>query len=179
MKMFVKGCTVLGLAVAILAQPAMAQDTNSPGPTENWRPVSAQAIQDRVAIEALCIEYFYRLDHQLAAKLPELFEPDGLMIMADGLELRGREAIAEFYAARPATTITRHVSTNLRIQMLGPDHARILRTFTYYRGEEPVGDVLPTARPAVAEYEEEVRRGKDGLWRFSYRHPVSIFDPHR
>lgn len=129
----------------------------------------------RVAIEALCVEYFYLLDHGRAVELADLFTENGVQDFGGERRLVGRDPIREYYAERSKTRITRHITTNLRLVYESADRVRGLRAFTHYAGEASEGE-LPPAIPSVAEYEEVFERGSDGIWRFAYRKPISVFD---
>jgi len=126
----------------------------------------------RVAIEALCIEYFYLIDHGQAEKIADLFTENGVQDYGDGRKFVGRDAIRKNFAARSKTIITRHITTNLRLVYESSNRVTGIRTFTHYSGE---GAELPPAIPSVAEYEEIFERGSDGQWRFAYRKAISIF----
>lgn len=133
--------------------------------------LSTDQLLARTAIEALCVEYFYLLDHGQAIQLADLFSENGVQDFGEDRRLVGRDAIREHYAKRSKTRITRHVTTNLRLVFESENRVRGLRTFTHYAG---TGD-LPPAIPSVAEYEEIFERGSDGIWRFAYRKPISVF----
>lgn len=134
-----------------------------------------QQLRDRAAIDALGIEFFYRLDHGLAETLPELFMPEGTQDSGAGAPpLQGREAIRDSYKKRSKTNVTRHVVTNLHITFEGPDRARVVRTLTFYSGSPP-GPLV--AQPSVGDCEEVLVRGKDGRWLYESRKVIRIFVP--
>jgi len=133
--------------------------------------LSDEQLRDRVAIEALCIEYFYLLDHGQAEKVADLFTDEGVLDLGERV-FNGKQAIRDYYAARSKTRITRHVSTNLRLVFQGQDRVQGLRTFTYYGAEGPG---TPPAVPSVADYEEVFVRGADGRWRFASRKVTPVF----
>lgn len=136
---------------------------------------SDRQLLDRVAIDALGVELFYRLDHGLAETLPDLFTTDGTQDSGAGEPpLRGREAMGAFYQKRSKTNVTRHVITNLRVTFEGRDRARVFRTVTLYSGAPPAPLL---AQPSVGEYEEVVVRGKDGRWLFESRKLTRMFSP--
>jgi uncharacterized protein (TIGR02246 family) len=138
--------------------------------------LTTEQLLTRVAIDALCVEYFYLLDHGQAEKLADLFTENGVQDFGGGKQLTGRDAIRKYYAARSKTTITRHVTTNLRLIYENSNRVSGIRTFTHYSGEGP-GE--PPAIPSVAEYEEIFERGADGQWRFVYRKPISLFSKNK
>lgn len=128
---------------------------------------------DRVALEDLLARYLYQLDHGQTANLADLFVQQGVLDVGSNGPITGREAIRAYYAARPTTRITRHVSTNLYLTFDDANHAHAVHTLTYYMGE---GAGPFAAAPAgVADYAEKFERGADGQWRFVYRKPTPVF----
>lgn len=160
------------LAVATLTLSGVATAANVETPALENVQLTNRQIRDRVAIEALGIEYFYLLDHGQAEKLADLFTEDGVQDQSDGKPKVGRQAIRDYYAARSKTQITRHVSTNLRLVFTARDRVEGTRTFTRYAGEGPA---TPPAVPTVAEYQEVYVRGSDHRWRFALRKVTSLF----
>ena len=55
----------------------------------------------RAEIEALCVEFWYRVDHQNGEGVADLFTEDGVYSVATGRNV-GRAAIAESYVKRAA-----------------------------------------------------------------------------
>lgn len=64
--------------------------------------------------------------------LAELYADDGVVVRPNGERVVGRAAIAESYAAGPANRRTRHVCTNWRFDLDGPDAARGVTTVLVY-----------------------------------------------
>lgn len=165
--------TALAMALgAALALDAAAVSAASAAPAPVY---SDRQLLDRAAIDALGVEFFYRLDHGLAETLPDLFTPDGTQDSGTGAPtLRGREAIRASYQKRSKTNVTRHVITNMHVTFEGRDRARVIRYLTFYSGSPPAPLV---AQPSVGEYEEVVVRGEDGRWLFESRKLTRIFTP--
>lgn len=160
---------ILGAALALDAA-AVGAASAAPAPV-----YSDRQLLDRAAIDALGVEFFYRLDHGLAETLPDLFTPDGTQDSGTGAPtLRGREAIRASYEKYSKTNVTRHVITNPHITFEGRDRARMVRTVTLYAGAPPAPLV---AQPSVGEYEEVLVRGKDGRWLFASRKLTRMFSP--
>ena len=141
----------------------------------DWWPATPDQLATRAQIEALSNEYYYRLDHGEAEGVVELFTPDGVLQMGDEAPVVGREALKAYYAARPKTRITRHVSTNLRLTYIDADHVEAVRDLTYYHAETTQGSGPYSAVPAVVEYRESVVRGSDGRWRYASRKVDPVF----
>jgi hypothetical protein len=128
----------------------------------------------RAGIEALVVEFAWLVDHGRAAELPDLFTPDGVFL-ATGIELRGREALEARFSTRGARQdrTSRHVCTNLRIEMDGADRARGTVVLINYRHDgEGMGPPVPLL---VGEWDDEYARGADGRWRFASRRLSRVF----
>ena len=88
-------------------------------------------------------------DHHRPAEFAALFAPDAVLSRPNAEPLRGREAIRAAYAQRPANRITRHVVTNLRVDVLSAADARATSVVLLWAGstdDEPG----PRGRPAHA-----------------------------
>lgn len=123
------------------------------------------------ACERLVVEYCHLVDHGEAARVAEQFTEDGVWSSPENT-LTGREAIATAFARRQADTgrMSRHVCTNLLIEVLDPDTATGVVYLTLYRHDgDPERRTSPSDAPAlVGEYRDTFRRTPDG-WRFSRR----------
>lgn len=132
------------------------------------RLTQAQAL-DRVAIEDLLVTYYYFLDNAQSAKLSELFTENGVFHLGSIGEMKGRQAISDYYAKRPTTRVTRHVLTNLMVDFKGADRAETVHTLTYFVGEGPGRH--PASPTNVQDYTNTVVRGADGRWLIEHRRP--------
>lgn len=127
----------------------------------------------RTAIEALVAEFAWRIDHGEAARVPELFTPDGRFAVPGSAVVGVDQLVEAFVARENQKHTTRHVCTNLRLEMLAEDRARGSVLVTLYRNDGPLaGGVTPFA---VNDYEDRYQRGDDGRWRFAERCVVPIF----
>lgn len=124
---------------------------------------------DRVAIEDLLVTYYYFLDHAQSDKIAELYVENGVFHLGSVGEMKGRQAISDYYAKRPTTRVTRHVLTNLRVEFKDADRAETLHTLTYYVGEGPGRH--PASPTNVQDYTNTVVRGADGRWLIERRQP--------
>lgn len=121
-----------------------------------------QAIQD-------CEQALYRTYHALDdGDYPAVaagFAPDGVW-HRQGKPLQGRAAIEAELRQRPAGRVTAHVVTNVAVELVDEDHARLRYLMTAYRhdaaapleGPAPIGSLL-----LVARQEEHMRR-TGGRW---------------
>ncbi len=173
---------LLALVSIIAPAAASAQEGGASSAAEGvsgkWRPDAAEDALIRAQIEALTTEYYYRIDHGNAESVAELFTPDGVFKPGGSGPYVGREAIRAYYAARSKTIVTRHVSTNLRLTYIDPDHVDGLRVITYFRGDPAEGPPPYHTTPGLMEYHESFVRGHDGQWRFASRRVELLFMRH-
>jgi uncharacterized protein (TIGR02246 family) len=131
--------------------------------------------RDLADIEALTVEFWYRVDHQNGAGVADLFTEEGVYSVANGRSA-GRAAIAESYAQRAARgpRLSRHVQTNLRVTFLSPSSARGQSILTLWAddGEAP----LPLKMPiSVTDVEDEYAKESEGVWLIRHRHLKQVF----
>jgi len=131
------------------------------------------------ACTALSIAYARALDFRDQDAFVALFTEDA--VLDAGQALHGREAIRESLRRRPDELRSRHVITNVFIDVLSPDEARGISYLTLYRhhGEESVrfGPAPLCGPAAVGHYEDRYVRTAAG-WLFRSRHLQLAFrDP--
>jgi uncharacterized protein (TIGR02246 family) len=123
----------------------------------------------RAEIEALNIEFWYRVDHQNGEGVAELFTEGGIYSVPGGRNV-GRAAIAESYVQRAARgpRVSRHVHSNLRVTRESPTRARGLSVLTLWArdGELPQPLTLPVSVSDV----HDVYVLEDDAWRIEHRH---------
>jgi SnoaL-like protein len=119
--------------------------------------------QEILAIERACerliLDFAYFSDHRKYESLGALFTVDGTMTRPSGVILAGRDAIVTSYQATPADRVTRHVCTNIRIDVESADRARATTYAVVYSNN---------GNPRVGEFEDEFRRTAEG-WRIVSR----------
>lgn len=126
--------------------------------------------QKRLAIEWACARlvalYANLNDAQRWPELAALYAADGIMTRPSDpeREIRGREAILAAFTARPPRT-TRHVCSNVVIEVEDADHATGTSAMVLYTGMAP---------PAVGSFDDRFVRTGDG-WRFAARRGTMIF----
>ena len=137
--------------------------------------------EQRYAIErqckALSIAYARHVDFQNYDAFVALFVEDGVLNV--GQPLSGRDAIRASLARRPAELRSRHVLTNLFVDVIDADHAQGISYLSLYRH---VGEESLTPEPiafdgpaAVGHYEDRFIRVTDaggsehGRWLFERR----------
>ena len=137
-------------------------------------PESELAPLKRLVIERACeqlsIEYARAVDFRDYAAFVELFVDDALLDL--GMRLEGKAAIRESMQKRPDEIRTRHVLTNIFIEVQDSLHARGISYLTLYRHvgaasarNAPVPSILPTA---IGHYEDTFVKTPAG-WRFKTR----------
>jgi 3-phenylpropionate/cinnamic acid dioxygenase small subunit len=122
------------------------------------------------ACEQLSIEYARAVDFRDYDAFVELFVEDAVLDL--GMRLEGKTAIRVSMQKRSDEIRTRHVLTNIFIEVQDSLHARGISYLTLYRhvGAEsartaPVNSILPTA---VGHYEDAFVKTPAG-WRFKTR----------
>lgn len=131
------------------------------------------APETRIAIEELVTEFSFLIDHGKATDIPALFMEGG-SFESPLATLIGRDAIALAMAQRlKADYMTRHVTSNLRLQR--ESTSQILGTvmLTMYRWTSSDLDAKPNPI-ALLEYEDVYQQCSDGEWRFAARKAVPI-----
>ena len=125
--------------------------------------------------ERLSYNYARWIDLGQAARAAELFTDDAELVLTAG-PMVGREEIDSFFAKRQtAPVVSRHVITNVIVDVLGEQEASGMAYITFYR--QPLGDQgpAPVAPPvSVGHYDDTYRLTAAG-WRFSSRRSVVAF----
>jgi hypothetical protein len=132
----------------------------------------------RLLIEHACgrliTDYARFVDFGEAARIADLFTADGVW-EGDGLRMEGRDAIRAGFARRQGVTrrVSRHVCTNVTIDVVGADEAHGLCYLINYRFDRSAGDDPTAPAPAghpkfVGEYRDRFVRTPEG-WRFAHR----------
>jgi uncharacterized protein (TIGR02246 family) len=86
--------------------------------------MSSSETDIRQACADVANRFFRCLDRQQYDELADLFAPDGAWIR-QGAELRGREAIVAVLAQRPAALVTRHLVSNVWVDVVTEDAAHV------------------------------------------------------
>lgn len=142
---------------------------------------------DRLLVERACerliVEYARRVDFGEAATVADLFTEDGRW---EGTELllEGREAIRNWFRERQEIQrrVSRHVCTNVAIDVLSATEATGLCYMLDYRHDRREGDLtlpVPAEHPKyMGELHDRFRLTDDG-WRFSARTVTVAFQRPR
>ena len=135
------------------------------------------SLADEQACARLIAQYARFVDSGEAARVAELFTPDGVWESAEA-RMAGRAEIAKGFMRRQkqADRVSRHVCTNVLIDVVSEDEAVGRCVFTLYRadGIDP-GSIARTTTPAmVGDYVDRFVRTAEG-WRFSHRRAEAAF----
>lgn len=126
--------------------------------------------------EAVLLAYGERIDNGDREGAAALFTEDADFRVRGG-PLKGREAIRTAFASQrnPADpTVTLHVFTNVRVEVVGRDHCKLKAYEVIYR-YDPVDTEKNTslAPTLVGKLDDEFIRTKDG-WRYAKRHLTAV-----
>lgn len=123
--------------------------------------------------EKLSIAYARHVDFKEYEEFVQLFAEDGELNVT-GRPVKGREILTRAMAARPDSLRSRHVLTNIYINVIDEDHAEGISYLSLYRhtGEGLEGDDQGprtiSGPSAIGHYEDRFVRTDEG-WRFASR----------
>jgi 3-phenylpropionate/cinnamic acid dioxygenase small subunit len=132
---------------------------------------------DMMLIERACarvvIESAAANDLRRWAELAALYTVDGVVERPNGQRLQGREAIEAAYAAGPPERVTRHLCTNVRVQVEGPGSARVTTTVLIVAGvrtddADATFGVVPNDHHTVGQFVDRMVR-TDAGWQIAER----------
>jgi hypothetical protein len=131
----------------------------------------------------LCQDFAWTVDHLDYPAFVALFAADGVF-EREGQRSAGHEAILAFLNARPTGRVTRHLISNVRIDMTGPNTATGHCSAMMYaasgsegsEGSNSSDTPLPVSPPLVVDYADDFVRTADG-WRFQHRRTRIVFQP--
>lgn len=140
---------------------------------------SQQLLDCERSCTRLCHDFAWAVDTRRYELFASLFTPDGIFDRA-GQTSRGQAQILKFLNARPVGKVTRHVNSNIRISMTGPETATGNCYTLVFGAELPPGTEvklpLPSALPMLVEYEDDYVLTPDG-WKFGQRRVNIVFQP--
>lgn len=123
----------------------------------------------------LCHDFAWSVDTGQYDTFVDLFAGDGVFERAGQIS-RGHLAIRQFLAARPAGRATRHLCTNIRIDMTTTHSATGTCSALMFQAPlEPASQLpLPVSTPFVVDYVDAYERTDNG-WKFKHRKVHVIF----
>ena len=122
----------------------------------------------------MLVGYCHCVDSFADDALLELFTPDSEWLRPGKEPLRGRAQIGEFLRARDRNVVSRHIASNIVVEMDRKEHAK---TITYYMvlKAPPAGASQHAYVPAVLGEYHDVFRLDEGRWRIALRDTRHVF----
>ena len=130
-----------------------------------------------MSIERACarvvIESAAANDHRRWAELAALYTVEGVVVRPNGQRLEGREAIEAAYAAGSPERVTRHLCTNLRVDVESAESARVTTTVLIVAGvrtddADVTFGVVSNEHHMVGQFVDRMVRTVQG-WRIAER----------
>jgi hypothetical protein len=125
------------------------------------------------ACERLVYTYVRALDRGDGSAAADCFAAEGSFArpMTPDTVVQGREAIRASLKARPASLLTKHVASNVIIEVDSRDRAHGISYLTMIATTPAAGAPPPHVAPGPLYFGEFVDRfvREDGVWRFSER----------
>ena len=130
------------------------------------------------ACERLIVDSARFNDERDWSGLAGLYAETGVVVRPNGQRIEGRQAIEAAYAAGAPDRVTRHLCTNLRVDVDGADQAHATTTVLIVAGTrsdapDATFGVVPNDRHTVGEFADRFVRTDEG-WRIAERH-ASLF----
>ncbi|MCQ4040980.1 nuclear transport factor 2 family protein [Streptantibioticus rubrisoli] len=134
----------------------------------------ARLIAER-ACERLILDFVRRLDLGEPGTVAELFTTDGVWERPEGdRRIQGRDALREYFSARPVDRLSRRMCTNVLVTVASPTTASATTYFATYRVDGRTEGMLAPRLPANVGHYEDVFRKVDGSWLLASR---TVFIP--
>lgn len=137
------------------------------------KPSAAECIAIERACERIIHAYSRALDLGDMSAAADFFAENGSMArpLAPGVVIRGREAIRAALMTRPKTLLTKHLATNVMIDVVSGDEARGLSYLTMISATPPAGADAPYVSAGPLYFGEFVDRfaREDGVWKILER----------
>lgn len=137
------------------------------------KPTAAECIEIERACERVIHAYSRALDLGDMSAAADYFAANGSLArpMAPDVVIQGREAIRAALLTRPKTLLTKHLATNVMIDVLSHDEARGLSCLTMISTTPPVGIAAPFVTTGPLYFGEFADRfiREDGEWKILER----------
>lgn len=131
--------------------------------------------QHEAACATLVVDFANYIDSRRYAELVDLFAPDGQLDRL-GTVFSGRNEISRFLEARSPEVVTRHLCTNVRVDVASEDEASGLSYVLFFSATPGAGAALPVSAspPSIVEWHDKFCRVGDD-WKIRERQIRSIF----
>lgn len=127
------------------------------------------------ACVALITRYTHLVDEGRASEVADLFTVEGVWASPEAT-FDGQDAIrAAFLRREQSGRRSRHVCTNVAIELEDETHATGLCYLTLFRTDADGTPARGTAPDLVGVYRDRFVRGEDGGWRFATRRTEVTF----
>lgn len=135
--------------------------------------------RDIAGIERACARivhaYARHADFGEAGEAAALFAESGRLEMSNGQVFDGREAVRARLEQQPQSQVSRHVISNVLIDVVDANRASGSCYLTLYRGTRVADGALPLDAPfLVGHYEDRFVLTPDG-WKFALRKLMTTF----
>ena len=135
--------------------------------------------RESASIERACTRivhaYAKLADFGDAAGAAALFAESGRLEMPNGQVFAGRDAVRMRLEQQPGSQVSRHVISNVLVDVVDANSASGTCYLSLYRGTRNAEGVLPLAAPfLIGHYEDRFVLTPDG-WKFVWRKLTSAF----
>ena len=133
---------------------------------------------ERLLIAQECTRLILRFAERNDARdydaVADMFTEDALFARptAPDAPIEGRDAIAAQFRARPANKLTRHVCSNVVVDVGSASQASAHSYILLFTATIPEGGALPVkadTKQLLGAYRDRILRCADGVWRFKER----------
>jgi hypothetical protein len=139
----------------------------------NLKPSAAECSEIERACERLVYAYSRALDLGDMSAAADFFAENGSMArpMAPDVVIQGRESIRTALLTRPKTLLTKHLATNVMVDVVSRDEARGLSYLTMISTTPPAGAIAPYISTGPVYFGEFADRFvlEGGKWKFLER----------
>ena len=131
--------------------------------------ISMRHLVDEAACTRLCVDFANHIDARRYDAWLDLFTEDGVLDRM-GTQVSGRAELKRFLEARSTTVETRHLCTNIRVELSTDTEATGFCYALFFQGMPDGQAQIATAAglPAVVEYHDRYRCTPQG-WRIQER----------
>ncbi len=131
---------------------------------------------DFVECQRLAIASYSLMDQGRYEETVALFSEDAVWVRG-GKPFQGRGSILAALNQRPATMVSRHLVTNVLVELTGADEAKATACFVPLRGTlREDGSVQMPAIESVGDLAFTFRREREG-WKITHLQPQTVFKP--
>jgi hypothetical protein len=128
----------------------------------------SSTLADEAACARLCVAFVKHLDERRYAQVLDLFTPDASLDRL-GTVFEGRAAIATFLDGRPGHVHTRHLCSNIEVNVISAEEATGSCEVLFFQGQAASDGVVQIqGSPGIVQYQDRFVR-TDAGWRIHER----------